>query len=388
MTATTDAVSGFVLRKDHTSEAVNFKERAVLLQKGDLLVTKSSTKPTLSPVPIGRTPHEPGTVRLTLPYGVHFLGQDGTVRHSHVVEEIGGGGMRVSGASAVFTTTLYVELEDDQDQTSSYPLPLPARILITAAVDQVRPDTLEIQQTSVWSRVELQASNPDDPVRGQIRASNDPDPVELSVPVIRPRIEVRMDPPTIQGLGLETATVLVQTNGLPNPSGRDVTLGTGLGRLVENRLKLNDSGIASTLIRSGQWGEVVLEAASPPLAGARVAAGRFEPPIRFLVFALLGGAFGGLLRIGAELVQKARLARRLALHAFFGSAVGFAVALPTALGINVLPFHIPAGATEGFVFVAAMFGALFGVVRLMSLGQASASTNASGNASASPPPKA
>lgn len=350
-------VAAYVVSGKTPPRTVDLVNAPVRLTPGELLVTKSSEKAIFLP-PSAAT--REGAKRLLLPYEMRFLETSGEVRTSRVVAEIAGGGLRVAAKGVTFSGELFVELEDTMDRTATYPLPQPAELLVTAPVDRVSPPVFTIDRTNQWKPVRLEAAHPRDPVTVKIRVSSDKSGLEFDVPVLRPQLALRVSPPRVYGLGLETAVISVLANDLPDPSGRGVTLSASRGRLGATELKLDETARASTEIRSIGIGQAVIEAVSPPLVDAKSDNLEFVWPIWFLVGAVLGGATGATLRRAQAKSKSASHPRGWTSDLLLGVLAGLAAAVLYAIGVNVFGVTLTATAGEALVFGLAVLGGFLG----------------------------
>jgi hypothetical protein len=350
-------VAAYIVSAKNPPRVVDLADAPVRLTPGELLVTKSSEKAIFLPASAAT---REGAKRVLLPYEMRFLERSGEVRTSRVVAEIAGGGLRVAAKGVTFLGELFVELEDTTDRTASYPLPQPAELLVTAAVDRVLPSVFRIERTNQWTSVKLEAGHPRDPVTVKIQASTDKSGLEFEVPVLRPQLALKVSPRRVYGLGLETAIISVLANDLPDPSGRGITLSATQGRLGTTQLKLDETATASTDIRSIGIGQTEIEAVSPPLVGARSSELEFVWPTAFLVAAILGGGIGGALRHLQATRKSSPQRRGWTLDLLAGVLAGLAIGVLYAIGINVLRVAPTATAGEALVFGLAVLGGLWG----------------------------
>lgn len=169
-------VEAFVLHSDNSQTQLNVHTSNVTLRQGDVLLTRSSDAP--------ETVHKSelqGATSVRLPYEVLFLDERGNERHCEVFAEMAGGGMRLASDGATFITQIYVGLRDQKAWNEVYSLPHPLRLLVTANVDAVAPDLVELRTTNELKPVELRAAAPDPEVQVRVRAADRG--LELKVPV-------------------------------------------------------------------------------------------------------------------------------------------------------------------------------------------------------------
>jgi hypothetical protein len=202
------------------------------------------------------------------------------------------------------------------------------------------------------------ASNSAEPVDVQVVSNVTPEGVKLTLPV-QPALFVRVTPPRIQGWGLETADVLVQSRALAPTGNRQVQFSTdGGGIVTPTELTLNATGTGTASIRSVSTGPTVVTVSGPGFSDEASAPVEFVFPMRFIIAAILGGLAGGLLRIG---VPRRGSGKRALANLGLGVICGAIVFALYALGVNVIGFQLPRLAGEVLVFVVAALGALGGV---------------------------
>jgi hypothetical protein len=191
----------------------------------------------------------------------------------------------------------------------------------------------------------------------KVKASVDPDGVNLNLPVDRPMLRVTGNPPGIQGLGLEQMDVTVSA---PNAGGRTVTLNPTRGKLGKSTVTLDDSGIASTTLRSIGTGPVTITAVSDGLTKGDSEGLEFLFPWRFVIAAISGGLIGALIGI---LQSRSRLPglKRILIRLAAGALAGTAVAAFYTIGVNVTPIAPTATAGEALVFGLAIAGGFLGL---------------------------
>lgn len=300
-----------------------------------------------------------GSEAWALPYGFIGVTREGReVRFRPVVET--SGGLFLSGDASGFTGLIHVGLQDLGDPTAAYELPQPISLLVSARADEVSPRQLTIGHTNLpFADVTIRAQDPADPLEIAVRASGTDDRATVSLPVVRPRLEVSVERPRIQGFGLETSPLTVRAVGLRDPAGRIVTLTTGaetgpVGSLDAMQVRLDEQGVGGTTLRSASVGRSTVAASSPPLAPASLPV-HFVWPVPFLLAAVLGGLAGAFLgrRPPAQDGKRHGLPYTLGV----GALTGIVAVVLYAVGVNVLPVQPVATAGEALVFaIAAVAG--------------------------------
>ena len=199
------------------------------------------------------------------------------------------------------------------------------------------------------------ADNGEAAVNVRVRSNLAPDKEEtVELKVQRPGITLSVSPEAIQGWGLETAVLTVQS-GEPGFGKQALQLTSRIGRLEDNRVHLDDDGMASQVLRSASIGTDTITARGIPF-GEESLQVRYTLPVRFMVAAVLGGLAGGLLRLGKKFRLRSSSARELGLAVLAGAVV-FGL---YALGVNLTGFRLPAQAGEVLVFVVSAVGAFIG----------------------------
>ncbi len=329
----------------------------VQLQHGEALFARTSTIATKDTV---HAALRPGAQRWLLPYQYHFFDTQGQQHSSHLVAEVAGGGLWATDAGDLpFTGLLYVMLEDSADPTLTYPLPVPAQVLVTAPINQVLPDTIALTTTNHWAGVAMKASAPPSHFGATLRASTDSQGLVVDIPVNRQPLSVEPSADSIAGFGLDAAKLTIRATGLLHPAGRIVTVAAIPGKLTDSSVTLNDQGIGETELRSVGLGTATVRATMPLLADAPAKTISFAFPWAFLVSALLGGCCGGLLRRYQTKEPTSRPSVPVAIA--MGCIAGLVGATLSAVGINLLPIKVPQYGGEALVFGVAALFAIVGV---------------------------
>lgn len=352
------------------------------LEVGELLVTRTQAEPELLPsepsLPAdpaaaatggaggiaaagaaGAAPQtpEPSETVMRLPYEARFVNAKGELQESHAVVKIVGGGLRLAAATHTFVGQLYIKIADKKDQAATYDLPHAVELLINAALD-VTPTLLAISSTNRWHSVRLEAEAPPAAVDLHISTSNDTQELSLSVPVVPASLWLEVLPPTIQGFGLEAATVVVHTNTPSAATGRRVTLTADRGDWSAREPTFGAHGTATAELRSRGTGPIDVRAFSRPFADAPAVSVTFEWPWRFASCVVLGAAVGAGIVAARRRRQPSKL--RLALEAVAAMGVGVLAALGYAVGVNLLALPLPSGGGEAVFLLISALGPLGG----------------------------
>jgi hypothetical protein len=331
--------------------------KPIELKAGELLLTKSSAVAVQQPATAAIRSE---AARWVLPYEFRFASAEGPIRLARLVAEVAAGGLRMSPTAAGFSGQVFLALEDEQDRTRTYSLPVPAQVLVTAPVDTVTPSSFTVETTNKWVSVGLTAINPANEFKARVRTSTDPDGLEIDIRVVRPTLTVTVTPDHIQGLGLELATVNIIAAGVPNPQGRTITLTATKGSLTNTQVQLTDQGTAQTEIRSIAVGGTMIEAISPPLDKGVSREVPFVWPWPFAIAAVLGGTVGVVVRRKTSSGNATRK-QSVLVRVLIGALEGVVVAVLYAVGVNLLPVTPTARAGEALVFALAALGAFLGL---------------------------
>lgn len=205
--------------------------------------------------------------------------------------------------------------------------------------------------------IRVSSDDPGPEIRLTVRSTVNPEGAPLTMKVVRPEVEVRVSPPSIQGLGLETADIVVNSKAPQVTRGLRIQLASDGGRVEPLTVVLDDSGIATARIRSSSVGRATIRAEGPVIASGAQANVAFQTPWRFISSALLGGLAGGVMRKGA---QWRTGPRRLALELLVAVLTGAVVFGLFALGVNLLGVNLPSQGGEVLVFVVSALGAFIG----------------------------
>ena len=292
--------------------------------------------------------------------GFGFIGitrEGHEVRFRPIIETVGG--LLIAGNASGFRGRIFVGLRDNRDPSAAYSLPLPVSLLVASEADEVAPRQLTMDHTNLpFVEVAVGAQDPPDTVGFSLIAAGTSERASVRLPVIRPRIELSLARSRIQGLGLETAAVTVRAVGLPSPEGRVVAVTSDFASVDPTKVVLDAQGTALTTVRSVSLGEAVINASSPPLAGARERIA-FSWPFALLLASILGGIAGAALAT----VQRSGLPKRRTLVkvAVRGTLTGLIVVALYAIGVNVLPIKPLATAGEVLAFAVAAVGGFVGL---------------------------
>jgi len=269
---------------------------------------------------------------------------------------LGGSPLRYRPEQRRFEGTLNVGVVDLGGRRATRQLSEPIVFQVIGAVTAM-PEFAKAESTAPpYQTITVVSDSADAPIDVQVVSNVTPEGVKLTLPV-QPALFVRVTPPQIQGWGLETADVPVQSRALGPTTNRQVQLSTDGGIIAPTELTLNAAGTGTASIRSVSTGKAVITVSGPAFTEASAQV-EFLFPTHFIVAGILGGLAGGALRMGVPRRGAGRRAlAKLGLAVICGAIV-FAL---YALGANVIGFKLPGRAGELVVFVVAALGALGGV---------------------------
>lgn len=365
------SLSSYAQPRPVSVEPLHPRELHVLSSTGARAVAAASRQVTVRPNqllialladPVKEEKRQEGGIRWTLPYRIIGVDSSGTKMELRLVVDVDKGGMTFVPSSARFEGRLFVGVVDAKNPASAKPLAQKAQVQVTGTVDTIEPATVSVNHSNLpFAPVHLAAANPADSVQLSFRFTFSPSTLEKDLPVIRPKLNLKVSPNRVGGLGLETATIVVRLEGLTTPEGREVTLDTDRGGLEATTIRLNNSGAGSTSIRSIGIGMARITAADPPATTGQVTV-RFMWPWGFLLGATAGGVCGAGIR-ALTLRKKQQLSTK-AVTAMIGSGVliGILVAAAYAVGVNLTGIRPLAKAGEALVFVLSALGSYLGKI--------------------------
>ncbi len=255
-----------------------------------------------------------------------------------------------------FEGTLNVGVVDLGGRQATRQLSEPIIFQVIGAVTAI-PDRVKAESTAPpYETITVVSDSADEPIDVQVVSNVTPEGVKLTIPV-QPALFVRATPPRIQGWGLETADVLVQSRALGPKTNRRVLVSSDGGIVTPTELTLSTDGTGTSSIRSVSTGEAVITASGPAFPDATTPV-EFLFPWHFIAAGLLGGLAGGALRLG---IPRRGTGRRTLAKLGLAVICGAIVFALYALGANVIGFQLPGRAGELVVFVVSALGALGGV---------------------------
>jgi hypothetical protein len=229
---------------------------------------------------------------------------------------------------------------------------------VVGDADSIAPDTVVLRETNAqMERIRVFSQESVDSLRVRLVPGFDPRGVDVWLPV-QPALAFEQTPASIQGLGVEGATLVVGTRGTRSSDSTVVTLSASRGSLESNRLVLTAGG-GVVKLRSAGLGPATISARAPGWSPAQVTIG-YRWPVTFLLAALLGGLLGALVAYAHPRRGRRTSLGRLLLK---GIGVGLLVCVVYfGVGINLLQFDIQVQFfNELVVFALAALAAAFGI---------------------------
>ena len=205
--------------------------------------------------------------------------------------------------------------------------------------------------------IRVASADPGTEVEIMVRSSVNPDGARLTLPVVRPALEIVVTPARIQGFGLEAADILLRSGAPQITRGARVQLASDSGRIEPLVVELDEHGTGSARLRSASIGAAIITASGAPFAGRAERRVEFVAPWSFVISAALGGLAGGIVRKGTR--WRASVGRT-ALELLVAVLTGAIVFGLFALGVNLTGFELPRNGGEILVFVVAALGAFVG----------------------------
>lgn len=350
-----------------TPDTIPRTTAAPMLRPGEALAARTGEKATLSkvaPKPANRaggaTPGMKGIdSTFALPFTFVGFDKEGKTPAYQPVY-IPEGGLRYVPAADVFEGDFLIRLDLVDGSGDSVRLARSIGLTFGGDADSITPASLQFDYTGGgYERVRIVALNPRDSVRVQVVPQFDPRGVSIWLPV-QPALTFETPPASIQGYGIETATLVIGTRGVTSKDSMDVSVSTDRGTLSRNQLRLGPAGGVVTLRSANGLGPATIRVVSAVL-GTAEATINFALPIRFALAALLGGLLGAGY---AQIRQKKRISARSTGRQIAAAVLGtvLATAIYMGLGISLVPLAatIPLG-NEVAVFAFAAFGAIAGV---------------------------
>ena len=270
------------------------------------------------------------------------------------------GGLRYVPAADDFEGDLLIRLDLADGSGDSVSLDRSIGLTFGGDADSIVPASLSFDHTGgMYARIRVVTRNPHDSLRVQVVPQFDPVGVSIWMSV-QPALTFERPPASIQGYGIESATLVIGTRGVTSRDSIDVSLSADRGTLSQHQLRLGPTGGVVTLRSASGLGPATVRVASATMGTAETII-TFAFPVRFALAALFGGVLGA---VYAQTRQKRRARTGTTVRRTAGAVLGamLATAIYIGLGVSLLPIAstIPLG-NEIAVFAFAAFGALTGL---------------------------
>ncbi len=273
-----------------------------------------------------------------------------------------GGGLRYDSRIGAYVARLRIGLRDTIKNSVRRALDPKIRLSIAASADSITPTRLEISETNVFdTQARLVTSRIGPALRVTVWPDFAPDGVELWIPFLPDSVLVDVDHPSIAGLGLEEATVMIRLSAgsvAPNDS-LAVQLKVSNGTFREGPVVYaKGAGVARVHLRSSGIGAQTITAD----AGSFISGSHpidFSMPIGLLLGGLMGALVGSML----GLLRERQRSRRRSYVAFLlsGLLTGELLAIIAAIGVLKLPgLDLASGGAALVSFVAGAIGGYVG----------------------------
>jgi hypothetical protein len=340
-------------------------ERAVTIRRGELLAVRrpapppgAAPAPAPEPVPGAAGPVTPqppeaasSTVSSTILYTVDEVGR---LRELGLVHQ--SAGLHWAADRGRFTGELLVGVFDRENPRASGPLGTSIPIQLVAAPGTIAEGERDLAVDRIGvplKRVHVEVAAPDDPFEIRFVSQIDEDLPPAALAVVRPRLLLSVTG-TLPGLGVGEAAVTVSALDASLRPGQALTLALDNGWLAESVVVVDETGTASTRIRSDWLGRGTLRVAAPAMYAAEPREITYSIPFRFIVATLLGAMLGAYVLVYRMKRTEPARGRSYATDWLAGVAVGAAattmayagmklpewVPLPSALTGEAAPFAI------------------------------------------------
>ena len=234
-----------------------------------------------------------------------------------------------------FTGVILIGLIDRAHPHKQARLANPISVQLLAAGAALVPHELAIDRIGGrFEKIDVSIPNPDDPFVIQLVSTVDQDVPPATVPLNRIPVVI-MAPARIDAFGIETGKVTVRARNGRLRSGSVVTLDLDNGALGHHDLKVDDTGVAITTLRSTRLGEGQLKVLGGPYVATPVTV-RYMPPVLFLGATLIGAMLGAAIFVYA--LSRGGNRRRLFIDWAVGVIVGAGVTAMLYAGMELPPW--------------------------------------------------
>jgi hypothetical protein len=333
----------------------------VVLRPGELLAVRTGATATAIPRQPGGGPASSTDSAYRLPFSYLGLDREAGAPATYRPIFLSEGPLRYRAEGDAFVGSFLLGLQDSARPTTTSEITAPVRMRFAGDADSIAPDSVVLRQTNAqMERIRVFSQGSLDSVRVLLVPPFDPRGVSLWLP-IQPALAFEQTPGSIQGLGVEGATLVVGTRGTRSQDSTLVTLSASRGSLETNRIVVTQGG-AVVKLRSAGLGPDTISARAPGWSPAQVTI-RYQPPIVFLGAALLGGLLGGVV---AYAYARRRSTASVGQFVLKGMVVGLLTCVVYfGVGINLLQFNVQVQFfNELVVFALAALAGAFGIPAL------------------------
>lgn len=205
------------------------------------------------------------------------------------------------GYEAELNFIMYSESGDQNGQKVKKPIHLE----ITSSILQPNPDQLTIEHVNLPStRVKVLAKSAKDSVELRIITNSN---IPAGYPYflkVTPVLEISSNRSRMQGLGIQEIPVSVQFKGSGNSRKEDVIVKSSSGIIEPSSFKLAYNEIKTVKLRSEGLDSINIQASTSSsevaIQDSNVIVIHQKFPFTFLVFSLIGGLIGALIRFGFQ----------------------------------------------------------------------------------------
>lgn len=276
-----------VVREGRSLEESIGDSQTVTLKRGDILAVRTDQM---------QPPPGLGAVAMPSPSSstvLYTLDESGHPRELGLFHR--SAGLHWRGDRARFIGELLVGILDRENPSARGSLDevtIPVQLLAPPGTLD-RTDIELVRIGTPFERVAVATDLSTDPFPVELISQVDPDLQRAELRVFRPQLALS-GPSAIQGLGVDEAVVTV--SGTDLRPGETLTLELDNGWLADSTVVAEESGTASTRIRSDWLGSGTLRLLTPPYEATPKEI-RYTAPLRFVAATLLGAVLGAFVLV-------------------------------------------------------------------------------------------
>ena len=149
------------------------------------------------------------------------------------------GGLRYAPAADEFEGDFLIRLDLVDGSGDSVSLARSIDLTFGGDADSIVPASLSFAYTGgMYARVHVVARSPRDSLRVQVVPQFDPRGVSIWM-TVRPALTFERPPASIQGYGVESATLVIGTRGITSSDSIDVSVSANRGTLSQNQVRMD-----------------------------------------------------------------------------------------------------------------------------------------------------